>query len=81
MTKGVPPPDAPLDTKIEWCISEIIMIEQQLSKTRKRNPGPWYVDGGVWFGVLLLLMTIGAVYLFVISEQGWTILLPEWMKR
>ncbi len=69
-----------LEDKVEWCINKIMQIEKQLEQLKPKPSKSWYTSFGVWIAVLLTAVTLILVYFFYLSEQGWTMLLPVWMK-
>ena len=42
---------------------------------------PWYQSIGVWIAILLTIGIFVAIYIFYLTEHGYGLLLPEWMKR
>ena len=78
--ENTPRKSAYTDDKIEWCIGKIMQLERQLEKLKPRLPKPWYTDISIWISILLVLIVLILVYIFYLTEMGWTVLLPEWMK-
>lgn len=61
----------PLPEQVGWCMSE---IERLKNGRGKSNVGMWI------FIVVIVILLATIVYIFWLSEHGWTFLIPEAMK-
>ena len=66
-----------LEDKVEWCIRSIMQIQRELQPKPSK---PWYTSFSTWLVILLVIGMMVIIYLFYLSELGWTMLLPGWMK-
>lgn len=71
------PWNATPDQKLNWCMLSIAQVRRQLIRPNK----PWYTSISIWFCILLVIIVLILVYVFILSEIGWGVILPEWMNR
>jgi len=72
----IPAKTADAEEKVEWCISEIQELDRKITGMTPPPPKPWYKQAGVWFTLLLVGVMGYIIYLFYLSEKGYTIWLP-----
>ena len=80
----LPPQNASVYDKVDWCICQILDINEKLDKLINPPPiasKPWYTSSGVWFAIVLTLLVLAIIYIFYLSTLGYTTpYLPSWMK-
>lgn len=73
----VPTDDAPLDYKVNWCIKQVVKMNEQCNKPSQ----PWYKSFGVWLAIVLALLVLVIIYIFYLSTLGYTTsYLSSWMR-
>jgi len=62
------------EKNLELRIAELEKQAQKLAKVT-----PWYQSFGVWLSIILVCVMAYVIYVFYMSENGKTVIIPEWM--
>ena len=67
-----------INRKINWCISEIQSLRRKIDTLEKPlSNKPWYMSFGIWLAIFCGIALVFILYIFYLSQNGWTFNLPQ----
>ena len=70
-----------IEQEVIRCLkSELADIEKRVTQLEPKPAKHWYKQFGVWFSILLTLLMLGMIYIFIMYEHGYHLIIPKIFK-